>query len=95
MSWSSTRVQVMKKMLSKQDDSGVYQMYIRMTPIMHTTYEVVAISIAWMWLQFELHKIRADTGEITIKLQVTPFTKNSIVKYARNSLASTCLTESI
>lgn len=67
MSWSSTRVQVMKKMLSKQDGSGVYQMYIRMTPSMHTTYEVVATSITLMWLQFESHKIRADTGEITIK----------------------------
>lgn len=51
ISWRSTRVQVMKKMLSKQDGSGVYQMYIKMMPSMHTTYAVVASSITWMWLQ--------------------------------------------
>lgn len=51
ISCRSTNVQVMKKMLSKQDGSGVYQMYIKMMPSIHTTYAVVASSITWMWLQ--------------------------------------------
>lgn len=51
ISWSSTNVQVMKKMLRRQDGSGAYQMYIRMIPTMHTTYAVVATNMAWIWLQ--------------------------------------------
>lgn len=53
MSWSSTNVQVMKKMLMRQDGSGEYHMYISMIPTKLTTYAVVAISIVWIWLQRE------------------------------------------
>lgn len=45
MSWSRTSVQVMKKMLRRQDGYGAYQMYIIMIPTMHITYAVVAINI--------------------------------------------------
>lgn len=50
MSWTSTRVQVMKKMLRRQDGSGAYQMYIKMIPTKQTTYAVVANNITWIWL---------------------------------------------
>lgn len=51
ISWRSTRVQVMKKMFSRQEGSGVYQIYIKMIPRMHTTYAVVASNITWIWLR--------------------------------------------
>lgn len=45
MSCRSTNVQVMKKMLRRQDGSGAYHMYINMIPVKHKTYAVVASSM--------------------------------------------------
>lgn len=45
MSWSRTSVQVMKKMLRRQDGYGAYQMYIIMIPTMHIKYAAVAVNI--------------------------------------------------
>jgi len=50
MSWRSTRVQVIKKMLRRQDGSGAYQMYIKMIPPKQIKYETVANNITWIWL---------------------------------------------
>jgi len=51
MSWMRNKVHVMKNMLRRHDGSGTYQMYIKITPNMHTVYAVVASSITWTWLQ--------------------------------------------
>lgn len=41
MSWRSTRVQVMKKMLRRQDGLGAYEMYIKTIPAKQITYEPI------------------------------------------------------
>ena len=44
----STNVQVMEKMLRRDDGSGTYQMYIKMIPIMRMTYAVISSNITWI-----------------------------------------------
>ena len=51
MSWMRNNVQVMKNILRRQEESGAYHMYIKITPTIHTVYEVVASSITRTWLQ--------------------------------------------
>lgn len=50
MSWIRNKVHVMKNILRRHDESGAYHMYIKITPTIHTVYEVVASSITWTWL---------------------------------------------
>jgi hypothetical protein len=66
MSWRSTRVQVMKKMLSRHDGIGAYQMYIKIIPIKHIKYEAVANSITCIWLHINSRLIQITKEEFHV-----------------------------
>jgi len=45
MSWMRNKVHVIKNILRRHEESGAYQMYIKITPTMQTVYEVVDSNI--------------------------------------------------